>query len=90
MEESIIITYPKLVKNFKKIKSMCYIKTHRTGSKGIGKTLEDLLGITENNLPGPNATMIELKSARKNVSSMLTLFAKSPLAPGINSLQHCP
>jgi hypothetical protein len=29
--------------------------------------------------------MIELKSARKNVSSMLTLFTKSPLPPKANS-----
>ena len=64
---------------------MGYIKTHRAGNTGIGKTLEDLLGITENNVPGPNATMIELKSTRKNVSSMLTLFTKSPLPPKANS-----
>jgi hypothetical protein len=65
---------------------MGYIKTHRTGNTGVGKTLEDLLGITENNVPGPNAAMLELKSARKNVSSMLTLFTKSPLPPKANSV----
>jgi len=81
-----MITYPKLVKKIKAIKEMGYIKTHREGNSGIGKTLEDLLGITENNIPGPNAAMIELKSARKNVSSMLTLFTKSPLPPVANSL----
>lgn len=64
---------------------MGYIKTHRAGNTGIGKTLEDLLGITENNVAGPNAAMIELKSARKNASNMLTLFTKSPLPPGVNS-----
>jgi len=48
--------------------------------------LEDLLGITENNVPGPNAKMSELKSARKNASSMLTLFTKSPLPPKANSV----
>ena len=81
-----MITYPKLVKKLKAINEMGYIKTHRTGNTGIGKTLEDLLEITENNVPGPNAAMIELKSARKNVSSMLTLFTKSPLPPGANSI----
>jgi hypothetical protein len=65
---------------------MGYVKTHRAGNTGIGKTLEDLLGIEENNIPGPNAAMIELKSARKNVSSMLTLFTKSPLPRGANSI----
>jgi hypothetical protein len=74
-----MITYPELLKNLKTIKEMGYIKTHRAGTTGVGKTLEDLLGITENNIPGPNAAMIELKSARKNTSSMLTLFTKSPL-----------
>lgn len=65
---------------------MGYIKTHRAGNTGIGKTLEDLLEIKENNIPGPNAAMIELKSARKNVTSMLTLFTKSPLPPKANSI----
>lgn len=73
------------IKKLKSIKEMGYVKTHRTGNTGIGKTLEDLLGITENNVPGPNAAMIELKSARKNISSMLTLFTKSPLPPKANS-----
>ena len=45
---------------------------------GIGKTLEDLLGIKENNFPGPDGITTELKSARKNSKSMLTLFTKSP------------
>ena len=65
---------------------MGYIRTHRSGNTGVGKTLEDLLGIKENNVPGPNAAMLELKSARKNISSMLTLFTKSPLPRGANSI----
>lgn len=77
--------YNQIVKKLKDIKEAGHIKTHRTGNTGIGKTLEDLLGITENNIPGPNAGMIELKSARKNISSMLTLFTKSPLPRGANS-----
>lgn len=81
-----MITYPKLVKKLKAIKEMGYVKTHRTGNTGIGKTLEDLLGIEENNIPGPNSAMVELKSARKNASSMLTLFTKSPLPPRANSI----
>lgn len=80
-----MITYHKLIKKLKAIEKMSYVKTHRAGNTGIGKTLEDLLGITENNVPGPNAAMIELKSARTNVSSMLTLFTKSPLPLRANS-----
>ena len=78
--------YYSILKKLKEIKKMGYVKTHRAGNTGIGKTLEDLLGIKENNIPGPNARMIELKSARKNVSSMLTLFTKSPLPPKANSV----
>lgn len=77
--------YTELVTRLKKLKDMSYIRTHRSGNTGIGKTLEDLLGIDENNIPGPNAEMIELKSARKNTSSMLTLFTKSPLPSRANS-----
>lgn len=80
------MNFRELIKKLKSIKEMGYVKTHRAGNTGIGKTTEDLLGITENNVPGPNAAMIELKSARKNVSSMLTLFTKSPLPPKANSV----
>ena len=78
--------YYEIIKKLKEIKKMGYIKTRRAGNTGVGKTLEDLLGIKENNIPGPNAHMIELKAARKNASSMLTLFTKSPLPPKANSV----
>lgn len=81
-----MIGYSELLERLKAIKEMGFIKTHRAGNTGIGKTLEDLLGITENNIPGPNAAMIELKSARKDIGSMLTLFTKSPLPPRANSI----
>jgi len=78
--------YQEIIKKLKAIKKMGYVKTHRPGNTGVGKTLEDLLGIKENNIRGPNATVIELKSARKNVLSMLTLFTKSPLPKKANSV----
>ncbi len=81
-----MITYNEIIEKLKEIKETGYIKSHRRGNTGVGKTLEDLLGITENNIPGPNAVMLELKSTRKNVSSMLTLFTKSPLPRGANSI----
>jgi hypothetical protein len=64
---------------------MNFVKTHRSGSTGVGKTLEDLLGIKENNIQGPNAHMLELKSERKNVKAMVTLLTKAPLPDGVNS-----
>jgi len=77
--------YDEIVSKLKEIKGIKYVKTHRKGDTGIGKTLEDLLGIEENNIPGPNAKMIELKSARKRATSMTTLFTKSPLPKKANS-----
>lgn len=68
----------------KEIKQKGFIKTHRRGPTGIGKTLEDLLGIEENNVPGPNVAMLELKSVRKDSNSMLTLFTKNPSPRGAN------
>lgn len=78
--------YTKLINKLREIKKMGFVKTHRLGQTGIGKTLEDLLGIKENNIPGPNGKMIELKSARKDAKSMLTLFTKSPLPKKANSV----
>jgi hypothetical protein len=74
-----------MIEKLKKIAEMGYIKTHRAGDTGIGKTLEDLLGIPENNFPSPNGIKTELKSARKGAKRRLTLFTKSPLPKKANS-----
>jgi len=37
-----------LTQKLKEINKMGFIKTHRAGDTGIGKTLEDLLNIPEN------------------------------------------
>lgn len=63
---------------FKEIKEMGWIKTHRSGPTGIGKTLEDLLEIPENNLDEPDFGEYELKSCRINSNSMLTMFTRAP------------
>jgi len=72
------------VERLKSINEMGYVESHRSGDTGIGKTLEDLLEISENNIAGPDFAVYELKSARKNSSSMLTLFTKAPLPKGAN------
>lgn len=82
---SSINDFSDLVQRLKEIENMGFIRTHRQGNTGIGKTLEDILGIEENNVPSPNAAKVELKSARKNAKSMLTLFTKSPLPRKANS-----
>lgn len=65
------------------IKHQGFVKTHRIGDTGIGKTLEDLLDITENNIPLHDIHGVaELKAYRKGATSMLTLFTLEPLPKG--------
>jgi len=74
-----IISKEQLINELKKIKSFGWIKNARQGNVGgIGNTLEDLLGIEENNLPIPNAAEWELKTQRANTSSLTTLFHMEP------------
>jgi len=54
--KSLIYTKQKLIEKLKDIAEMGFIPNSRSGNVGgIGNTLEDLLGIKENNLPIPNA-----------------------------------
>jgi len=76
------MNYNEFLNRIKQIKAMGYVETHRRGDTGIGKTLEDLLGITENNIAGPDFDVYELKSGRKDSVSMLTLFTKTPMPKG--------
>lgn len=80
-----ITTLEEFIYEFTQIKNMGWIKTHRSGNTGIGKTLEDLLGIAENNYQEPDFGEYELKASRSNSNSMLTLFTKSPLPKGANT-----
>lgn len=74
-----IYTKEELITEFKKIAERGWIANARNGNHGgIGNTLEDLLGIEENNLPIPNAAEWELKSQRLNTSSLTTLFHIEP------------
>lgn len=72
-----------LKKELQRIKNLGFIPTHRVGDTGIGKTLEDLLDIKENNIPLHDIKGVaELKAYRKNAKSMLTLFTLEPLPKG--------
>lgn len=75
-----------LVKKLYTIKDKGFVKTHRAHDTGIGKTLEDLLGIKENNLRLPDLGKIELKAKRVDSGSMLTIATKSPLPRGVNKI----
>lgn len=83
--------YNEFVEKITKIKEMGYVSSHREGDTGIGKTLEDLLEIAENNISGPDFATYELKAARKNSASMLTLFTKAPQPANANKnlLEKC-
>lgn len=80
-----INTITDFIAEFTRIKGLGFVETHRSGPTGIGKTLEDLLGIIENNEDGPDFGNYELKSYRINSNSMLTIFTKSPDVPRANS-----
>lgn len=74
-----LFTKEELVEKFIEIEKQGWIKNNRQGNQGsVGNTLEDLLGIEENNLPIPNASEWELKAQRKNTTSLTTLFHCEP------------
>ena len=74
-----IYTKEELIDELKRIRSMGWIPNARPGNVGgIGNTLEDLLGIEENNLPIPNASEWELKCQRMETTSLTTLFHMEP------------
>ena len=79
-------TLPKITKDLKKISDKGWVKTKRAHDTGVGKTLEDLLGIKENNIQLPDLGKIELKAKRLDSGSMLTIATKSPLPKGINKI----
>lgn len=79
MNKPVIYTKQALIDKLKQIAAIGWIPNARKGNQGgIGNTLEDLLGIKENNLPIPNASEWELKTQRLNSSSLTTLFHSEP------------
>ncbi len=74
-----LLSKTELINRLKEIEGMGWIANARPGNAGgVGNTLEDLLGITENNLPIPNAAEWELKCQRIDTSSLTTLFHMEP------------
>ena len=74
-----IFTKESLIASLIEIRKKGWIPNARSGNVGgIGNTLEDLLGIEENNLPIPNAAEWELKCQRKETTSLTTLFHMEP------------
>lgn len=74
-----IITKADLINALRLVRNKGWIPNARHGNAGgVGNTLEDLLGIAENNLPIPNAAEWELKCQRGNTTSLTTLFHMEP------------
>ncbi len=77
-----IITKQGLIEALKAVRRKGWVQNRRPGNVGgIGNTLEDLLGIEENNLPIPNAAEWELKCHRLASSALTT-----PLSFGVIGL----
>ena len=74
-----VYTKESLIDALKEIRRQGWILTGRKDNDGgIGNTLEDLLGIEENNLPLPNAAEWELKAQKKETTALVTLFHMEP------------
>jgi MvaI/BcnI restriction endonuclease family len=74
-----IYTKELLIDKFREIAAAGWIANARHGNAGgIGNTLEDLLGIEENNLPIPNAAEWEPKTQALHTTSLTTLFHVEP------------
>ena len=68
-----------LKRSLLEIRELGWVQSARPGNAGaVGNTLEDLLGIEENNLPLPNAAEWELKTQRADTNSLTTLFHMEP------------
>jgi len=84
-------TYTKdsLIDALRDIREQGWIASRRPGNHGaVGNTLEDLLGIVENNLPIPNAAEWELKAQREGTTSLTTLFHMEPSPTACKFVPH--
>lgn len=72
------LTLTELRKRLTRLKKRGFIQTMRKHDTGIGHTLEQLLGLKENNISIPDLGNFELKAQRIESSSLITLFTKKP------------
>ena len=80
------LTIERFKKKFTQVKEKGWVKSKRKGPTGIGQTLEQLLGIEENNIALPDLGTVELKAHRIGSSSMITLFTFNRKAWKMNPL----
>ena len=69
------MTLKDFIPAFHRLRDNGFIRTKRQGPTGVGHTLEQALGLMENNIAAPDlGGRIELKAHRLGVNSMITLF----------------
>ncbi len=68
------LTIEQFKTRFEKVKEKGWVKSKRKGPTGVGQTLEQLIGMKENNVALPDLGTVELKAHRIGSSSMITLF----------------
>lgn len=67
----------KLKDQLSEIHQRGYIVSSRKGDTGVGKTLEVLLGVKENNRQAPDFGNIEVKGRRIGTNSLATIFTRN-------------
>jgi hypothetical protein len=77
-KNSLPLAVQELQSHLQEIYQKNWIKTHRAGDTGVGKTFEDLLEIDENSSKNPDYKGVEIKCSRENSSTLQTLFSKTP------------
>lgn len=75
---AIKISLQKLIRLLRAIKGEGFIISKRIHDTGIGHTLEQALGLKENNMAIPDLGTFELKAQRYKSSSLITFFTKKP------------
>jgi hypothetical protein len=70
-----VIDLAEFTRRFQHLRDQGFVPTRRAEPTGVGKTLEDLLGLQENNIALPDLGTVELKAHRNTSTSLITLFS---------------
>ena len=84
MQNNVAIIYRK----FCRIKGLNWVKSKRSGSTGVGYTLECLFGKKEDSLPLPDYCGFEIKAMRKNSNKKIHLLNLNPDGNGTCALNR--
>src|SRR3989344_8778627 len=71
-------TIAELKRRLHLLKKGGFVSSLRSHNTGVGHTLEQFLGLSENNISIPDLGKLELKSQRRESASLITLFTKKP------------